>query len=82
MLLTTALAKDVKPIKMPKYKQTDGAGEPILLIAGNCRGLTSLSRLEGPANRSFEGFLLTLFPLRPVEREKGNRGLRSYESML
>jgi hypothetical protein len=26
---------------------------PYMLIAGNCRGLISLSRLEGPANRSF-----------------------------
>jgi hypothetical protein len=40
------------------------------LIAGNCRGLISLSRLKGPANHSFEGFLLSLFPLRSTERER------------
>jgi hypothetical protein len=35
---------------------------PSLMIAGNCWGLISLTRLEGPADCSFEGFLLTLFP--------------------
>jgi hypothetical protein len=38
------------------------------MIAGNCRGLISLSRLKGPANHSFEGFLLSLFPLRSINR--------------
>jgi hypothetical protein len=42
----------------------------VSLIAGNWRGLISLSRLEGPANRLLEGFLLSLFPLRSIERER------------
>jgi hypothetical protein len=56
----------------------------VLLIAGNCWGLISLSRLEDPANHLLEGFLLSLFPLRSIEREreKGNRELQSYKSVL
>jgi hypothetical protein len=49
------------------------------VIAGNCRGLISLSRLEGPANHLFEGFLLSLFPLRSIDRER--RAVEGCEAM-
>jgi hypothetical protein len=40
------------------------------MIAGNCQELISLTRLEGPADHSFEGFPLTLFPQRSIERDR------------
>jgi hypothetical protein len=53
------------------------------MIAGNCQGLISLSRLEGPANRSFRRFPLEFVSLKANrEGEKGTRVLRSYESGL
>jgi hypothetical protein len=56
---------------------------PNPLIAGNCWGLISLPRLEGPANRSFRRFPLDFVSLKANrEREKGTRGSRSYESVL
>jgi hypothetical protein len=53
------------------------------MIAGNCWGLISLSRLEGPANHSFRRFPLDFVSLKANrERKKGTRGLQSYESVL
>jgi hypothetical protein len=42
----------------------------IMMIAGNCRGLISLSRLEGPANRSFRSFLLDFVSLKANRERK------------
>jgi hypothetical protein len=47
-----------------------------VVIASNCWGLISLSRLEGPANCSFRRFPLEFVSLKANrEREKGTRVL-------
>jgi hypothetical protein len=50
-----------------------------MLIAGDCQGFISLTRLKGPANHSFKGFSLTCFPR--IEREREGRAKDSCEAM-